>query len=1143
MATYKPFDGELDKPEPVKSYRQFDGELDKPVQPVKQRQATTPPPQVKKPVVAPSSTPADTFVPRKEPELFSKGAPLAFMPGELQSEEKIAFRSLYEDESKFNVANEFMKTIDKPYDGKQSKEEFIKDYMSQMRKVEMNTFGAASMFNRLANTDKAAATKIANAYVMYDDVASTFSEQGQPGLRPYWDAAKAIVTDPTNYAGAGAAAVLKNTVGRQAVKSALSNRMRAFLLAGAVDTPIAVLSDLQSQKLEHSANQKRSAAFGETPEQIKERETSEFKYDKKRGAINVALSVLGSAASGVAVSGPAKTGALADKIKSLPTKAPSPQAVAKAKAEVIDATNQNIDNEVRKLVKEQGEQVLSQVGPASALADAKVRTNLTGNAVNIAMNVIKSSPSFQLKQGEQISDAVNRVLSQLDDVDDLTLEAAMRNSNVNVTEMAAAVKVSQSEGGRLLQQLSVAKRMLNRLEQIDPQFKQQMADLYKGFDQTDGKVTMFFNGVKRIERESKAWITSGVDTTMRNMMGSVVGISAKSASRLLEGFTYSIYKATAAVIQGKPAQHNLGENLTNMWEDTFRMFKYLKDAGLSREITDDLLKDNPTLQRRLLGTQEDDRNISKVAVWAQTLNHYQDQFYRRAVFAESVDRQMRDVGLNLFEAMRDGKLIPKDVVARATDDALKATFSYMPNSSFGGKMKDPVTGQMISRQTGIDAMAERGAGWLVQGIENTPFASLAIPFPRFMANAMAFQYRHSPFGMISAIGDFNRLHSASKAGADQATQVALRHQALEHSMQAVIGTAALAAAIQYRRENQDTTWGQVKNDDGSVTDVRSIFPSAPYLVVADAWVKVTGSGLKGDNQGEGVSFNSKELIETLIGMKTPAGSQNTFIDTMVNALNSDDAAEELTKSVGKVFGDFAGRFTQPFVVKQVYDFIDAMRGEDIARDPNVTELTGWGGAAEAAVQTVQAKLPIAKESLPKAVPRFEEADDIERKGEFFARIFGARSSYEGSELNQEFNRLGLLPYKLVGRRTGNTEVDRKIIEAINDKVLPDALMLIKSPSYLNQKSDIERRSDLTKLLSEQVAKVREDTIANVDANAKAKLWYRSQSNTNKARIRAEYKRRTGKDIEEEDDYSQAEGLLKGLNEMGYNKGGFVKRRT
>jgi hypothetical protein len=1121
--------------------RKAQGGQIEPVQPVQSRQATTPPPPAKKAAVAPSKASVDAFAPVKEPEMFAKnGKPL--MPGEVITDETIPFNSLYQDDAKFKVVNDFMKTIDKPYDGKQSKEEFVKDYMAKMRMVEMNTIGAASMFNRLANTDKATAAKLANAWVMYDKVASALSDEGQGGIRPYWDTAKAIVTDPTNYAGAGAAAVVKSTVGRAAVRSALRNRMQGFLTAAAVDTPIAFLSDLQSQKLEHSAEQKRDAAFGETPEQIDERQKSEFKYNKARGAFSVALSVLGSAASGAAVSGTAKTGALAEKMKTAPITAPSPQVVAKAKAEVIDGINRNIDDEVKKFVKEQGEQVLSQVGPASALADAKVRTSLTGNAVNIAMNIIKSHPNFKLKQGEQISDTINRVLSQLDKVDDLTLEAAMRKSNVNVTEMASAVKVSQSEAARELQQLSVAKRLLNRLEEVDPQFKKQMADLYKGFDQTDGKMTMFFNGVKRLERESKAWITSGVDTTVRNMMGSVIGITAKSAARLGEGITYSIYKATEALVTGKPAQHNLGGNLTRTWEDTTRMFKYLKDAGLSKEITDELLKDNPTLQRRLLSTQEDDRNISKIGVWAQTLNHYQDQFYRRAVFAESIDRQMQDVGLNLFEVMRDGKLIPKDVVARATDDALKATFSYMPNSSFGGKMKDPITGKMVNRQTGIDAMFERGAGWLVQGIENTPFASLAVPFPRFMANAMAFQYRHSPFGMISAAGDFARLRGAAKAGADEATQVALRHQALEHSMQAVAGTAALAFAINYRKENQDTTWGQLKNDDGSVTDVRSIFPTAPYLVVADAWVKLHGSALKGDNQGEGVPFNSKELIETLIGMKTPAGTQNTFIDTIVNSLNSDDAAEEFTKSVGKMFGDFAGRFTQPFVVKQVYDFVDAMRGEDIARDPSITELTGWGGLGETAVQTVQAKLPIVKESLPKAVPKFEESEDIERKGEFFARIFGARSSYEGSELNQEFNRLGLVPYKLVGRRTGNRVLDNKIIEAINAKVLPDALSLINSPTYANQKSDLERRADLTKMLSEQVEKVRADVIASADAASKAKIWYRSQSNTNKARIRAEYKRRTGKDIEEEDDYTKAEGLLKGLNEVGYNKGGFVSRR-
>lgn len=1114
----------------------------------KEEPATTPSPTAKKPTVEPSKPSTSPFAPQQERILFDKTA--AVMPPEIGTNEKIPFQSLIDDEQRFSVINDFMASIGKPYSNEQSREDFVKDYMQQMRKVDWNVPVMLGTFNNIANTDKKTAEKIANAYILYDTVDDAYSDQGQPGIRPYVDIAKAAVTDPTNYIGFGAGAIGKNLLGRGAAKATIRNRMKSFLIAAAADVPVAGIADLYSQKLEHAAQQKRSAYEGETPEQIKARQDAPFEYDALRGGINIALSTIGAAATAAPLDMKKPGVTLKDKMQQAPVKAPTTAAVNKAKKEVTDATNANIDLEVRKFVQEQGEEVLRQVGPESALADAKVRNALTGNAVNVAMNIIKATPDFELKQGEKISDAINRVLATLDTTDSATLEAAMRQSNVNLDEMAAAVRVTQSEAGRTLQQVSVVQRMLNRMSEIDPNFKKQMDDLYKGFDDTDGKISMFFDAVKRTERFSKAMITSGVDTTVRNLMGSTVGLTAKSAVRLMEGTTYSVYKSVESIITGKPADYTFGQNMTRAWEDSIRLGKYMRDAGLSKEITDELLKDNPSLQRRLLGMQEDDRDLDgvmgKVATWAQTLNHFQDQFYRRAVFAESIDRQLNDVGLNLFEVMRDGKLIPKDVIARATDDALKATFSYMPNSSLGGKMKDPVTGEMVSRQTGLDAMVERRVGQVVNFIEDTPFASLVIPFPRFMANAMAFQYRYSPFGLISTVGDFNRLNKAAKAGADEATQIALRHQAMEHSMQTIVGTAALAAAIDYRRNNQDTQWGQMKNDDGSVTDVRAIFPMSFYLAVADAYVKLTGSGLKGDNQGEGVPFDATELMETIAGMKLPAGSQNTVFDTIANALNSDDAAEELTKSVGKVFGDFAGRFTQPFVTKQVYDMVDALRGEDIARDPNVTELTGWRGAIETATQTVQAKLPIVKESLPKAVPRFEEEKEIERKGEFFARIFGARSSYAGSDLNKEFNRLGMKPWELVGRRTGNKALDNKIVEAINEKVLPAANTMISSPSYINNPSDLERRKDLVALLRDRVAQVRKDVIEREDIAAQDKMWYRSQSKTDKARIRAEYRRRTnGKELEEDDAYSEAKSILKELNATGYtglNKGGFVQRR-
>jgi hypothetical protein len=537
----------------------------------------------------------------------------------------------------------------------------------------------------------------------------------------------------------------------------------------------------------------------------------------------------------------------------------------------------------------------------------------------------------------------------------------------------------------------------------------------------------------------------------------------------------------------------------------------------------------------MLGLQENDLNISKVAQWAQTVNHIQDQFFRRAAFAESIDRQLTDVGLDLFQVMKEGKLIPKDVVARAVDDAMKVTMSYMPNSSLGGKMKDPVTGKMVDKLTTIDAGAERAAGWLVQGIEKTPFASLAVPFPRFMANALAFQYRYSPFGFISSPGDFTRMRAATKAG-DEATATMLRRQMMEHGAQATIGTAALAAAIDYRRNNQDTDPGSIKNDDGSVTDVRAVFPAAPYLLVADAYVKVS----------EGVPVDFKALQETILGMKIPAGTQSTILDTVVNAMGSEDAQEAFSVSVGKVFGDFAGRFTQPFVVKQVYDFVDMMNGEDIARDPNVIDLTegGWEQGFEAATNRVKNKLPIAKESLPAAAPRFEENEVIRKEGEFFNRIVGVRNSYEGSKINQEFRRIGVNPWKSMGTTTGDREIDNLYTRAINKVALPELKMIIEMPDYKEAASDRERRKIIKGALTSIVSKVREEAFKDMPTDQAIRAKYRTISKEDRKRINDEYKRRHGVSLEEAGKYVEAEGVLAELDAAipKFNKGGFVQRR-
>ena len=55
--------------------------------------------------------------------------------------------------------------------------------------------------------------------------------------------------------------------------------------------------------------------------------------------------------------------------------------------------------------------------------------------------------------------------------------------------------------------------------------------------------------------------------------------------------------------------------------------------------------------------------------------------------------------------------------------------------------------------------------------------------------------------------------------------------------QGMVGSAALATAIYYRENNQDTEWFNLKAKDGRTVDMRPFFPAAPYMIVADMIVK------------------------------------------------------------------------------------------------------------------------------------------------------------------------------------------------------------------------------------------------------------------------------------------------------------------
>jgi hypothetical protein len=1046
----------------------------------------------------------------------------------------IPFEQFAKDDAVFKKVTDFMGVIGKPYDPKkQTREEFVKDFTEDVRFMDTNMVGTAKLLTHLNNNDKAAAAKIATGYVTFKEKLPNAGQRGsEPGMLPALQNIAYSILSPENAASLGLGFIGKSAA-KQAGKSALMQKIAGVATAGVMDVAGTAASDATLQKAEQDAQRKRTDLVNETPEEKKARETKPFELDKTRTALVTLVSSVISVGTSAAALKAVDTRSAATKVP-LKTRIDAaegfmgpklPPAAQKAKQEVIDATNAQIDEEVKRYVQQQGKQVLDELGPESLLADAKIRNNVTQNSVNIAMNIIRDNPDFALKQNEKISDAINRVLSSMNDIPDLTIEAAMRKENVNLEELAAAIRSTTSDAARNLAIMSHASRAMKRLQGIDPTFDSYVKNLYKNTADDTGWGHTIVEGTRRwIDRESKAIVVSGLGTMVSNLAGATTSMAIKPAVRLFGGSVYSIAQAAEALAKGKPVAYQFGKNMANSWEDATRIWKYMADQDLSKDMTELLLKNNPSLSARMLGTGEDDLGISAPARMLNVFNRWQDGIFRRSMFIESIDRQMHDVGFDLMDLMKEGRGIPKDVIARAADDAMKFTMSYMPKTSAKGHF--------------LDAPAEHFAATLVKTVEMIPTGSVWIAtFPRFMANASAYYYRHSPLGFASVIGDRGMINRARATG-DAATIALAERKARDNAAQAAVGSMMLMAAVAYRADHQETTWDKLENDDGTVTDVKPFFPLAPYLASADVIVKAS----------RGLDFDAKGAIESISGMKLAAGTQDTFIDRLVNVANSDDSLEEFKVQAGKAVGDWAGRYTKGLGMNQIVDLVQALRGDSTVRDPNVLDEKVGGVSVpkwlEAGAQRIQKDIPVAKDELAATAPRFGENDNVTRESEFIGRIIRAKSDFGGNQLVREANRLGLQPFTLFGKPTGDKELDNAMILAINDVAIPELTKIINSPDY-KKVSDLNKRERILKDLTD--IRERAATVANSNLNETRtfKVKYKALPKRDKQRINEAYRARhpEGKSLEEVDDYRAAEGILAELNaKIGYNKGGFVSRR-
>lgn len=934
----------------------------------------------------------------------------------------------------------------------ETKEEFTAKFLTDMRNDDFNTLDLISSLNYMRNAKPEDAAKTAMAKALYEKTASPFDVKGggQKGFSPYYDVLKALATDPVNYFGGivgfGGKQLIKTGIrheagvlaGEQVAKTGFAKAVAAtptkvITTATVGEGAIGVGQNVAQQRMK----QETQKALGQEVEDL--------------SASEMAVAAIFSTALGYAgAKGSMKTYGKsgADELNDLMKKAKAEAAVTNPTAPITtverrlaDPVAAQMNLEAEEFMKREGKKILDEVSPATPLMDAKIANDMSARAVRVARHIIENDPAFQLGPNEKISTAIANVFSKLDsgDINDALLEQAINAAGLTPKEFAQANKLTVTEAASIMQQYSVASRAMNKLKEIDPEFKKMADELFGKPDEYTSAMGWFGKGISRVERESKAFVVSGVGTTVRNVLGTMPVLTYTSAASVIEGTLYTAGKVLSDGASGQRLQ-TLKRGMADTMRDAFSVYGYLAKTDLSDEVTNALLEHNPSIRNNILSATQEGSNkeLSQAAQLFNSLNATQDAWFRKAIFNAAVEKNARRAGLDPFLIMAEGKSVPASILQKSADDALKATFSYQPKVQAKGLNT-------------LESGAETTANYFIKAAE-IPGGSLFATFPRFMSNAIAFQYRYSVLGAASGAEDLFTGALMSHYGDDGSKLI---RSGQENIAKGVVGTAALAAAYDYRLNNQDSTWGEIKKDDGSTVDMRAIFPIGPLLAVADVMAKVK-LGEKPDTAG---------ALEAVVGMKMPAGTQSQFLDQLFAAFSSEKDADKMEVAVGKVLGDFTARFAAPFVFKSGYEFLDLFREQGtVQRDPNViTADTTTGRIVEAAANRVQGKLPILKENLPEAVPRLREGPVV-KEGEFFNSLVGIRTIPKRSPAEQEIININADPFKVYGSSSGNKVYDRAFIEQVNPRAIAYVEKLIEKDNYKTL-SLAEKREKVQAVLS------------------------------------------------------------------------------
>lgn len=597
-------------------------------------------------------------------------------------------------------------------------------------------------------------------------------------------------------------------------------------------------------------------------------------------------------------------------------------------------------------------------------------------------NLFELTVSKDFKPGQELLDDLNKY-------------------GLSFEDYVVSVVGTGSEAGKVLNKLSQIKRARPISVQREAQQKKltdQQGAIRKGF--------------MRIENVRRGLLVSQIATAARNLTSAGIRAPLESFGNVMDTALYNL------------SEDGLGAGVRSLvsgqnWKDSFRGMSYMfSRPDVARGYTDLLLK-QPELADQfdrmfnnineiqemtgrgqattrtgkafdtVLTAMEDGTDILNIP------NRWQEYLVRRAMFFGEAQRLVRnEYGIDLVDALQNGKL----------PDLLNDASNVKPEGarSFIDIMDDSVNKSLdvtYAKQPEIPVFRSTASFITRNGL------TVAIPFPRFMFNAMELMGQYAGGAAIPLTRKMTELVTMGKVGAGKLT--GKDRQRITRNL---MGWAAIGAAYQYRTSDQAPAKdNEIYSAEGTVMDTAPQFPMRQFLYLGEA-----AKRLREGTWDEW--FDARTFTEVFTGSNFRGGTGMALLDQVSDLATGTDlvAGEQAGKALGDALGQWVGSWVVPLTQVIETQRVTGQRGltyKDVREDPTLDFQSSFmSGLTRSMKQRGIGVSPEEEASMP--AREFLYQEEAERVNPLRRIIFGMTERKADSAEGQYLTELGFEEYEL-----------------------------------------------------------------------------------------------------------------------------------